>query len=359
MNRPVLSGLGPITPFGAGVGPFWQALTAGSSGIRPLSRFSPGTDNQGGEISGIDLDEIIGNRSFRRVADISKYVLAAIQVALRDAGLESVAGESTALVTAVTHGAMNYTQEYHQSLVTGGVDDISPILFSDSVLNAPAGNASVCYGIQGAVHSIIGGTAASIKAAMIACGLVQESGINRAVVVSGEEMNELSFFCRKQFGWQAMSEGAGSFLIEDSADRKGMQSYCCVSGYAAHIEASGPDISLNTAVEKALAVAGIRKHDLDFALVDLPPGADARLFKGIPLDSVSRFTGNAFCVSSAWNIMLAAYMIYKDAVPESFLKGHEEKRKSDTIRHGIVCSLEETGTAAAIILSKEDQAERS
>jgi 3-oxoacyl-[acyl-carrier-protein] synthase II len=354
MKRPVISGLGLLSPFGAGMEPLWQSLASGSSGIRSLSRFSSVSGALGSEITDIDLDDIIDNRKFRRAADVSKYALAAIQLAINDASLDSAAGEDSAMVTAVTHGAMNYTQAYHKSLVTGGVEDISPILFSDSVLNAPAGNASICYGIQGAVHTIVGGTAASIKAAMIACRLIREDGINRSVVVSAEEMNELSFYCRKKLGESEMSEGAGVFLIEDASVRKGRQPYCCISGYASYIDPDGPDVSFQMAVDKALSMAGIAKHDLDFALTDMPPGMCMRHLDGIPSDTVSRYTGNAFCVSSSWNIMLAAYIIYKDALPDSFIKRCEEERKLNTIRNVIVCNLEETGAAAAIVLSKQE-----
>jgi len=354
MKRPVLSGMGVLSPFGPGMEPLWESLASGRSGIRRLSRFSSVSGALGSEITGIDVDDIIDDRSFRRAADVSKYALAAIQLALRDAGLDSVAGEDSAMVTAVTHGAMNYTQAYHRSLVTGGVEDISPILFSDSVLNAPAGNASICYGIQGAVHTIVGGTAASIKAAMMACRLIHEDGISRAVVVSAEEMNELSFHCRKKFGEPAMSEGAGVFLIEDGSVRTGKQVYCQIAGYASHIDAA-PDVSFHKAVEKALSMAGIAKHDLDFALTDMPPGMRMQHLDGIPSDTVSRYTGNAFCVSSAWNIMLAASMIFKGALPASFIKRCEEKSKLNTIQNVIVCNLEETGAAAALVLSKKER----
>jgi 3-oxoacyl-(acyl-carrier-protein) synthase len=308
----------------------------------------------GSDITDIDLDDIIDNRKFRRAADVSRYALAAIKLAISDAGLDSAGGEDSAVITAVTHAAMNYTQDYHKSLLTGGVDDISPILFSDSVLNAPAGNASICFDIRGAVHTVIGGTAASIKATMMACRLIHEDGINRAVVVSAEELNELSFHCRRRFGESAMSEGAGALFIEDNSVRKGKHVYCSVSGYASHFDPAGPEVSFQKAVDRALSMAGIGRRDLDFALTDMPAGMSMRHFDGVPSDSVSRFTGNAFCVSSAWNILLAAYMIYKEALPDSFMKRCGEERKLNKIQNVIVCTLEETGAAAAIVLSKQE-----
>ena len=39
--RAVITGLGPVSAIGTGVGAFWEALVAGRSGTRPLTRCAP------------------------------------------------------------------------------------------------------------------------------------------------------------------------------------------------------------------------------------------------------------------------------------------------------------------------------
>ena len=352
MRKLIISGIGPLSPSGAGKEKLWKLLSGGPSVIKEITRFSSLPEAMGGEIADKDTDAIINARKFRRAADVSKYAMAAIGLAMNDAGLDSVSGENSAMVAAITHGALNYTQDYHESLLTGGVEDISPALFSDSVLNAPAGNASICFGIQGAVHTIIGGLSASIKASILACRLLEEDSIQRATVISTEEVNELSFYCRRKFGESIMSEGAGAILIERDNGERNSQRYCSISGFSSYLDTSDADKSFRTAIDRALAMAGIKKQDLDFALVDMPPGIHSGYLDDIQQNTVSRYTGNAFCVSSIWNIIIAAYIIDKGFLPEYFSKTGKKANNADNIKNVLVCSLEKTGSAAAMVLTK-------
>jgi len=352
VERLVISGIGPLTPFGAGKECLRQSLKDGLSGIKEITKFSSISGAMGGEITDIDIDAIIDDRKFRRAADVSKYAMAAIKLALNDAGLESVSGEDSAMVAAVTHGALNYTQEYHELLLTGGVEDISPILFSDSVLNAPAGNASICFGIQGAVHTIVGGTASSIKAAMLACRLLDDGPIKRALLFSTEEINELSFYCRNSFGEPVMSEGAGALLIERADERKGSQQYCNVSGFASYLDPSDPEASLRISADRALSMAGIKKDDLDFVLMEGAAGIHNGYFNETLSGTVSQYTGKAFAVSSIWNIIAAADSIEQGCLPDHLAARDKHNVTSRGPENVLVCALEKTGLAASMVLSK-------
>ncbi len=348
----VISGIGPLSPLGAGKDNFWRSLSSRHSGINHISKFSSVSGAMGGEINNNDIDGLIDDRKFRRAAEISKYALAAIKLAILDANSSFEGKENTAIITAVTHGAMNYTQDYHESLITGGVEDISPILFSESVLNAPAGNASICYGVQGVVHTIVGGCTASLKAVMLASRILNEGAIEKAIVVSAEEVNELSFYCRGKFGESIMSEGAGALLIENNHSIDGSKAYCHVSGFSSYFEPKSAEASFVKAIDQALTMANINKNDLDLALIDIPKGMCMRYLDEIPSGTVSQYTGNAYCVSSAWNIIIAAHIIKKGMLPDNFIKNDKNHDKCNNIKHVLICNLEETGHAAAVVLSK-------
>ncbi len=352
MGKLVISGIGPLTPVGTGMHDYWQAIQSGKAGIKEINRFRSLPSAKGGGISETDIEGQVDDRRFRRAADVSKYVIAAIRLALADAKRDSLGGENSALIATATHGAINYTVEYHRLLVTGSVEDISPILFSESVLNAPAGNASICFNINGAVHTLVGGITAFAKAVILAHRMIEEGVIKRVMIVSAEELNELSYFCWSGFGQSLLSEGAGALLLEREEDRGAPDSYCRISGLAS-ICGPGPlDKVFTRAVEKALAMAGVRMQDIDFMLVDIPPGFTAPLLGDIPSGSVTRHTGNAFCVSAAWNVMLASLMLRHGILPAGLSRSNEAVLSGKEMKNILVCNLEKRGEASAIILSR-------
>lgn len=93
-RRVVITGLGPITPLGGGVGPFWTALLEGRGGIRRLRAFDPARfDSQvGGEIDELKIADYVP-KSYRKASKIMArdivLAVAAAYHALRDAGLQT------------------------------------------------------------------------------------------------------------------------------------------------------------------------------------------------------------------------------------------------------------------------------
>lgn len=350
MRKPVITGIGPVTPAGTGRESFWDSMSKGTSVINNIKKFSSMPGARGGEVPEQDIDEYIDGRKFRRAADISKNALIAVSSALKDSGIESIGDEDSALVVGVTHGAINYSQQYHRSLLEGE-EDVSPLLFSDSVLNAPAGNGSICFDIKGAVHTVVGDITASIKAVMLACGKLKAGSVSRSIVVSAEEINELTFFCRTRLGETDLSEGAGALVIENAVHSAAP--YCTISGYASYFNAVDPGNSLEQAVERALIMADISKDELDFAFVDGFRGKADQYLNDIPTGSTARFMGNAFNVTAAWNIMLSAVIIRKGIFPAVIMKGKTSENFIHIEKGNIlVCNSEVNGASSAIILSR-------
>lgn len=351
MGKLVISGIGPLTPIGYGKQDYWQSVNRGTSGIKEITKFTSPAGARGGEIAGAYIDEHVDDRRFRRAADVSKYAIAAVKLALNDAKTDSLQGEDWGLIVTVTHSAMNYTVEYHRLLATGGVEDISPILFSDSVLNAPAGNVSICFGINGAVHTLVGGITAFARAIILADRMIEDGIVKRVMLVAAEELNELSYFCWTGFGQSLLSEGAGALMLEREEDRCTPDSYCYISGFASFCGAACADTAFTRTVEKALCMAGVKMQDVDFALIDAPPGVACSLLANIPSGSVTRHTGNAFCVSAAWNVMLASLMLRRGALPAGLSGAEEAISIGKDIKNILVCNLEETGAVSAVVLS--------
>lgn len=235
IGHPVITGIGVVSPVGIGKETFWKALIEKTSGIRSIGKF----DNAysylpAAEVTDCAFEEFINDQEFRRVANISKYAIVAATLALKDAGLKELDGKRTSLIMGITHGAINMSREFHRGLVLeeGG----SPILFSDSVLNAPAGNLSVHLGIKGGTHTLIGDAPTGIRVLGYAADLLKAGRIDLAIVGGAEELDEVVYWIYSKFGYAStdgnngvspfdinrkgfvMGEGAGIIVMERKID---------------------------------------------------------------------------------------------------------------------------------------------
>ena len=100
MRRTVVTGLGVMSPFGAGVKAYWAGLAAGACAIRPLALFDASGFRCG--IAG-EVPEIAGGSRRRTRAD--RLALSAAGEALDDAGLEEAQRREAALVVGAVGGA--------------------------------------------------------------------------------------------------------------------------------------------------------------------------------------------------------------------------------------------------------------
>jgi 3-oxoacyl-[acyl-carrier-protein] synthase II len=344
-----ISGTGAVTPIGTGNDQFWNNAAAGISGIRMTGRFASLGDIRCGEIKG-DMEEYVTDRRFRRIAEISKYALAAAGLAIKDADPGMAIHEDTALIMGITHGALNYTQEFHGMILREGGGVASPLLFADSVLNSSAGNASIYFGIKGPVHTLIGGPEVSIKSIILACRMIREGQIRKALVVSSEELNELSYSYNLRKGNDILAEGAGALLIDCDDATEAPYRGCFLSGMASGFDPSDPEGALNNVMTRSLQDAALNPGEIDFIMTDVPMSGLRRLKgKDIPSGSVKLLTGDAFSVTAIWHIILAAIALRKGILPAGILA--EKGKGPYAVNNIMICSLERQGSASAVILS--------
>lgn len=353
MGRLVLTGIGPLTPIGMGKKQFWDAILNGASGIRKITKLPAFSEYYGGEIGDINFDEYIPDKRFRRTADISRYTMLAVKLALDDANPDSSSSENLGIIVSLTHGALNYTQSYHRLLITEGVESVSPIFFCDSILNASAGNTSICFGVHGPVHTLIGGKTIATKAILRAAQMIRAGAIDKSIIVSADELNELSFSCYSRLGLSPLSEGAGALFLENEHTMKGVFPYCYLSGIASRSNPSDLPSVFHKTMEKSLEMANLKTGDIDLVMAE-PSLSDmiARCLNtgNIPVGSITPLTGSAFSVTTMWDIIVSALIIKYGIAPSSIISKRE--KIPDEIRNIMICVTEREGIASTVILSK-------
>jgi len=332
-----ITGTGNITAFTTGKEDFISYITTGEPQLKPLEPFIDIVRIPGGLIGDAVMSEPDDQRALRRMARVSRYAISAIKMAIRDAGGDDIEPGETALIVALTHGALNYTCEYHSSIVDSSSVDISPLLFSESVLNAPAGNASIYFGINGPVHTIVGGNTVGLKAIGLAVHILSAGICSRVVVAASEEMNRLSLFCRSRLGESAISEGAAAIVVDQSDTST--EAYCYITAIVSFFMPDKPEESLKIALNRALRKAGLSLTDIGMVITDRP-----ELFPDMRSIQLRRLFGNCFSVSSMINLLAGVLLFREDVLKDTF-----EIRDIENI---LVCDVEKTGETSVVILSR-------
>src|SRR5216110_1173430 len=173
----------------------------------------------------------ISHPRLRRASAISRFAAAAGLHALESAGLklESHSAERIALIFAISNGGVIYTKRFYREIVTTGAQAASPLLFPETVFNAPASHLAAILGITGASYTLVGDGAVGILALKMAEDLMANEALDHCLVVGTEEIDWL--LCDAYRRWRLLrssppiepfseqqrgmilSEGAGAILL--------------------------------------------------------------------------------------------------------------------------------------------------
>jgi len=135
-----IAGMGWVTPLGSGVDAVWEQLLAGTrASATPVSEEFADRVYSAFRVPESALKGISHPR-LRRASAISRFAAAAGLHALESAGLklDSQTAERIALISAVSNGGVIYTKRFYRDIVNTGAQAASPLLFPETVFNAPA-----------------------------------------------------------------------------------------------------------------------------------------------------------------------------------------------------------------------------
>ena len=143
--------------------------------------------------------------------------------------MDAAAAARTALVFAISNGGVIYTRRFFHEIVQSGAQAASPLLFPETVFNAPASHLAAILGITGASYTLVGDGAVGLLALGMAEDLLAHPELDRVLVVGAEEVDEL--LCDAYRKWRLLrteppiepfarpargtflSEGAGAVLL--------------------------------------------------------------------------------------------------------------------------------------------------
>jgi 3-oxoacyl-(acyl-carrier-protein) synthase len=187
-----IAGLGWVTPLGADLGTVWQRLVAGETPEpKVLTNPETGALHSYLAVPPKLVDHLARNPRLRRSSAISYFAVAAGLAALENAGvvLDAESAARTAVVFAISDGGVIYTRKFFDQIVKQGASAASPLLFPETVYNAPGSHLAALLGVDGASYTLVGDNSVGLAALKFAEQLLDLADIHRVVVVGAEEID--------------------------------------------------------------------------------------------------------------------------------------------------------------------------
>jgi 3-oxoacyl-(acyl-carrier-protein) synthase len=226
-----IAGMGWVTPLGTGVDSVWDRLLQGEeASATTISEEFVDRVYSVFRVPESALKEISHPR-LRRASAISRFGAAAGLHALESAGLdrESQNTARTALIFAISNGCVTYTKRFYREIIGSGAQAASPLLFPETVFNAPASHLAAILGVTGATYTLVGDSAVGVAAITMAEELMANESLDYCLVVGTEEIDWLLCDAYRRwrllrlappiepFGKQSrgmiLSEGAGAIVL--------------------------------------------------------------------------------------------------------------------------------------------------
>ncbi len=279
-KRICVTGIGVVSPIGIGKEEFLLSLKSGKSGIDEIKEFDThfSGSKRAGVIRSFHPKDFIPASKIRRLDRASQFAIAASKLALADAKF-TVARENSSRIGVVLGSGfcgLSSSEEFHRGQVLKGFLDLNPMVFPNTVPNAPSSYVSIELGIEGVNSTLVQSFCTAEAAIFFACDQIRKG---RADLILTGGVDELSEFLFRGFSelhllatdggdgersrpydkmrnGLVLGEGAGLLVIESEeyAKSRGARIYGYILGYSLvgkSLKGDGSE-DLNRSIEMAL-----------------------------------------------------------------------------------------------------------
>jgi len=338
MTRVVVTGMGILSPLGAGLDHNWSSLLDGQNGFGKIDRFE--VDDIPCQIAGMiprgdgsngtfNPDDWVETKDQRKIDPFILYGIVAAQMAVQDSGWVAETEDQkcrTGVLIGSGIGGLQTIYETGKLMDERGPRRISPFFIPSSLINLISGQVSIKYGFKGPNHSVvtacstgshaIGDAARLIKygdadvmvaggaeAAICRLGMAGFAAARALSTSYNETPSKASRPWDKGRDGFVMGEGSGIVVLEnyEHAKARGAKIYAEIKGYglsgdAHHITAPAEDGDGGfRAMQAALKDSGLNQSDIDYVNAH---GTSTPLGDLIEAGAVKRLFGDAMATMS-------------------------------------------------------------
>ena len=188
--RVVVTGVGVLAPNGNSVSEYWNALTAGQSGIDHITHFDT-TDfpvKIAGELSNFDPEQYFERKEVRKLDPFTAYALVASNEAIKMSGLDAGGfdSERAGVMLGCGIGGITTLLEEHVVLRNRGARRVSPFFVTKLIANIAGGQIAIKWDLQGSNQTVNSACASATDAIGLALRVIQ-SGTADIMIAGGTE----------------------------------------------------------------------------------------------------------------------------------------------------------------------------
>jgi 3-oxoacyl-[acyl-carrier-protein] synthase II len=328
-----IAGMGWVTPLGSGIDLVWQRLLAGDeSCAEEISGEGNRRFYRAFRVPDSALTGLQPHPRLRRVSAISRFAAAAGLEALANAAVElnSQMAERIGLVFAISNGGVIYTKRFYSDIVESGAQAASPLLFPETVFNAPASHLAALLGVSGATYTLVGDGAVGLLALRMAEDLMLKNDeLDYCLVVGAEEVDWL--LCDAYRRWRLLrlspplepfsepargmilSEGAGAVLLTRNAPLKIDKTR---PAQAYHSRSETKEILTKVLVDLAEGESGFVVASANGTFIDkAEAGAITEVTPDALVYTMKPALGESVGASGIWQVITAALALRDGQIP--------------------------------------------
>jgi 3-oxoacyl-[acyl-carrier-protein] synthase II len=359
-NRVVITGMGILAPNGIGIGPFWESILDGRSGIGPITLFdaSEFKSRIAGEVKGFDPDDYIEPElKPKRMARHTQLAYAATMMALRDANLDpdhlDLPGP-VPVVIGISTSAIDVIESVYNALQEKGPNRVPTTSSAASIPQAAANTIADRIGIAAHAATVSSACPSGLDALADAASLIRSGAAEIAIaggadapitpltmasfIASGlsstrngePEKASRPFDLERDSG--VISEGAGVFVLEnlERAEARHAPIYLEIGGYGKQrdLDITRPGSGLEESMKIALANACRSENDIDYIsaygpshpVLDVVEVQSIKSVFGerayfVPVSSIKGVTGNPLAAGGPFQVAACALAFRDQLVP--------------------------------------------
>ena len=289
-RRVAVTGIGVISSLGLDAHSFWNAVSQGHSGIRPISLIDRALIRfqNGAEVPDYDPTAHFDDKEIGLLDRFAQFGVIAAREAVKDSGLvwNRDLGERTAIVTGSCVGGQNTEDEGFVGLYKNGSNRVNPFTIPRTMENAAASRISLEMGIVGPTYTVSTACSSANHALGQAFWMVRSGIVDYAIGGGSEAVFSVGFLK----AWEAMrvvspdtcrpfskdrrglilGEGGAMLVLEpfDEARARGARIYAEIAGFgmssdAHHITQPSPDGAAR-AIRAALRDGGLALEQIGY-----------------------------------------------------------------------------------------------